>query len=67
MDVNPDVDDSGRGVRRENLSVGNPTHEPVAVGDNAVKNRDLAASLMTPAALNEAQRLAREWDAAHPR
>ena len=33
----------------------------------AVENRDIAADQLTPAALNEAQRLAREWDAAHPR
>jgi len=33
----------------------------------AVQARDHAASLLTPAALNEAQRLAREWEAAHPR
>ena len=33
----------------------------------AVENRDLAAGKLTPAALNESQRLAREWDAAHPR
>ena len=33
----------------------------------AVKSRDNLASLMTPAQLAEAQRLAREWDAAHPR
>ena len=35
--------------------------------ENAVKYRGLAASRLTPAALNEAQRLAREWNAAHPR
>ena len=35
--------------------------------EDTVANRDLAASQLTPAALNEAQRLAREWDAAHPR
>ena len=35
--------------------------------DNAVRQRALAASELTPAALIEAQRLAREWDAAHPR
>ena len=29
--------------------------------------RDAHARLMTPAQLAEAQRLAREWDAAHPR
>ena len=33
----------------------------------AVKSRDLIARLMTPAQLAEAQRLARAWDAAHPR
>jgi len=27
LDVNPDFNDSGRGVRQGNLSVGNPTHE----------------------------------------
>jgi hypothetical protein len=35
--------------------------------ERAVRGRDLVAGRMTPAALNEAQRLAREWDAAHPR
>ena len=35
--------------------------------ENAVKDSDLAAGRMTPAQLAEAQRLAREWDAAHPR
>ncbi len=35
--------------------------------ENAVENLDFAASLLTPAALNDAQRLAREWEAAHPR
>ena len=35
--------------------------------ERAVQGRAAAASELTPAALNEAQRLAREWDAAHPR
>jgi len=35
--------------------------------ENAVEMRDLSEGRLTPAALNEAQRLAREWDAAHPR
>jgi len=35
--------------------------------ETAVKGRDQAADELTPAALNAAQRLAREWDAAHPR
>ena len=34
---------------------------------NRTKNRDLTAQRMTPDQLAEAQRLAREWDAAHPR
>ena len=34
---------------------------------NRAKNRDLTAQRMTPDQLAEAQRLAREWDAAHPR
>ena len=33
----------------------------------AVRNRDVVAGLMTPDDRSEAQRLAREWDAAHPR
>jgi len=35
--------------------------------ERAVENRDRAADQFTPAALNEAQRLARERAAAHPR
>jgi TPR repeat protein len=35
--------------------------------ENAVKGRDLAAGGLTPDDLSAAQRLAREWDAAHPR
>jgi TPR repeat protein len=35
--------------------------------DDAVRNRDIVADVMTPDDLSEAQRLAREWDAAHPR
>ena len=35
--------------------------------EDAVEVRDLAANQLAPAALNEAQRLTREWDAAHPR
>jgi len=33
----------------------------------AVRERDRVAGLMTPDQIAEAQRLAREWDAAHPR
>ena len=35
--------------------------------ESAVKNRDIVAGGMTPDDLSEAQRLARAWDAAHPR
>jgi len=36
-------------------------------GDRHINNRKLAADQLTPDDLSEAQRLAREWDAAHPR
>ncbi len=35
--------------------------------ERAVSNRDAVADLMSPDDLSEAQRLAGEWDAAHPR
>ena len=35
--------------------------------ERAVENRDALAGQMTPAQRADAQRLAREWDAAHPR
>ena len=35
--------------------------------DQAVKNRDNIANRLTPDQRAEAQRLAREWDDAHPR
>ena len=35
--------------------------------DLSVKNRDIFAAKMTPEQIAEAERLAREWDAAHPR
>ncbi|MEO2196170.1 MAG: tetratricopeptide repeat protein [bacterium] len=64
--------DSGRGVPQDfvqahtwyNLAASRRTGED---RESAVRGRDLAAGQLTPAALNEAQRLAREWDAAHPR
>ena len=37
------------------------------VRDLAVERRDLSADELTPDDLNEAQRLAREWNEAHPR
>jgi len=35
--------------------------------DRWVKNRDLNAAKMTAEQVTDAQRLAREWEAAHPR
>ena len=35
--------------------------------ERAVQGRDRVAGLMNPTEIAEAQRLAREWDAAHPR
>jgi hypothetical protein len=35
--------------------------------ESAVEARDRVAGLMIPTQIAEAQRLAREWDAAHPR
>jgi len=35
--------------------------------ESAVEARNLVADRMTPIQIAEAQRLAREWDAAHPR
>ena len=63
---------NGRGVLQDdvqahmwyNLAASRMTGEQ---RESAVENRDRAADQLTPAALNEAQRLAREWDAAHPR
>ena len=37
------------------------------VRGSAVEGRDRAAGQMDPTQIAEAQRLAREWDAAHPR
>ena len=47
-----------------NLAASRSTGE---LRDNIVKNRDRAADELTPDELSEAQRLGREWNAAHPR
>ena len=47
-----------------NLSASRTTRE---ARDRAVEARDQIADLMTSTQIAEAQRLAREWDAAHPR
>ena len=64
--------ENGRGVPQDHilaymwLNLG-ASRQTGKAREDAVKNRDIAADQLTPAALNEAQRLAREWDAAHPR
>ena len=47
-----------------NLSASRPTN---VLRDSAVEGRDRVAGRITPTQLAEAQRLATEWDAAHPR
>ena len=62
----------GRGVVQDyvqahkwtNLAASRQTGEERKMSADA---RDALAGLMTPAQLAEAQRLARQWDAAHPR
>ena len=49
------------------LSLAASRLETSGVRDHAVRNRDRIVRHMTPAQIAEAQRLAREWDAAHPR
>ena len=64
--------DNGRGVPEDyvqahmwfNLAASRATGE---MREDAVEARDRTADEMTPAALSEAQRLAREWDEAQPR
>ena len=62
----------GQGISQEdvqahrwfNLAASRATGEQR--GD-AVENRDIVAGRMDPTQIGEAQRLARAWDAAHPR
>ena len=64
--------ENGRGVPQDdvqaymwyNLAASRSTGED---RDGAVANRDLAAEELTADQRAEAQRLAREWDDAHPR
>ena len=63
---------NGRGVLQDyvqahmwfNLGASRSTGEE---RERAVRSRDVIADELTPDDLSEAQRLAREWDAAHPR
>ena len=64
--------DNGEGVPEDdvqahmwlNLAASRRTGED---RETSVSVRDLIAEELTPDDLSEAQRLAREWDAAHPR
>ena len=54
--------DTGRGVPRDYVLAYMWTNLGAAGGDEqGGKNRDLIAARMTPAAIEEAQRLSREW------
>ena len=63
---------TGRGVLQDhviaqmwiNLAVSRSTGD---ARDNAVEARDMVTEQLTLSQIAEAQRLAREWDAAHPR
>ena len=57
---------SGRGVPRDYVQAHMWCNLSAAQGDkNGAECRDLAATLMTPAQIAEAQKLAKEWVAAH--
>ena len=59
---------NGRGVQRDIVQALMWTNLAALRGSSrAVTNREIYESSMTPAQVAEAQRLAREWNAAHPR
>jgi len=63
---------TGRGIPQDDVEAHMwfnlaATQQPGEDLDQAVKNRDIVAGLMTPDQTAEAQRRAREWSAAHPR
>jgi hypothetical protein len=59
--------DNGRGVPQDFVEAHKWFNLAATQGDaDATKNRDVAASKMTPADISKAQKLAREWLAAHP-
>ena len=63
---------SGRGTPQDStqaymwVSLAAERYPPGPDRDRAARNRDMLAGRLTPAQIAEAQRLAREWDAAHP-
>lgn len=59
---------NGQGVRQDYVQAHMWLNLAAAQGHPVgVKNRDYAATLMTPEQIAEAQQLARDWIAAHPR
>jgi TPR repeat protein len=61
------VYESGRGVPQDYAQAHMWFNLAAAGGDaTALKARDMVASMMTPEQIAEAQKLAREWLAAHP-
>jgi TPR repeat protein len=59
--------DNGEGVPQDYVQAHMWLNLAAANGDeNAKENRDIAAGLMTSEEIAEAQKLAREWMAAHP-
>jgi len=59
---------NGRGVTQDYVQAHKWYNLAVSNGsDIAAKERDIVAKRMTPAQVAEAQKLAREWVAAHPR
>ena len=64
--------DEGRGVQQSNVNAYmwlslSMSRSDGDLMEKTVEARDRIAAALTPAQLAEAQRLAREWDAAHPR
>jgi TPR repeat protein len=58
---------NGEGVIQDNIQTHMWWNIAAASGNKAArKNRDIVAKKMTPAAIEKAQALAREWMAAHP-
>ena len=59
--------DNGYGVPQDYIQAHMWFNLAAAQGnEDAIGNRDIIAGKMTPSQIEEAQRLAREWIAAHP-
>ena len=59
--------DNGYGVPQDYIQAHMWFNLAAAQGnESAIGNRDIITGMMTPSQIEEAQRLAREWIAAHP-